>query len=281
MAWSPLRRANAGISWVRKPGDYANLFPPLPGRHHSHLTGGIKWINSGTTQLGVDYLPFIRYYIPTNEITLTPGAGDQIVIENEPGASLTVLGGGAAINGPSDGSAMLYNYGTIDNDTGYGGGGSSSISIEVNVVNDGLLETPFVGYDLSGALTGTGTTDVGAGTEINGSVGVGQTLQFRNNLVETVAGYSYSTLTLGNVLQFEGSISGFDQNGVANDAIVVDAVTGAWAYQGFVANSGGTGGSLMFTNGSAEAVVHLSGSYDPNDFQSLVSGYQTAIFYNG
>src|SRR5580698_7021337 len=33
MAWSPLRRANAGISWVRKPGDYANLFPPLPGRH--------------------------------------------------------------------------------------------------------------------------------------------------------------------------------------------------------------------------------------------------------
>jgi hypothetical protein len=37
MAWSPLRRANAGISWVRKPGDYANLFPPLPGRHHLGL----------------------------------------------------------------------------------------------------------------------------------------------------------------------------------------------------------------------------------------------------
>jgi hypothetical protein len=35
MAWSPLRRANAGISWVRKPGDYANLFPPLPGRHQN------------------------------------------------------------------------------------------------------------------------------------------------------------------------------------------------------------------------------------------------------
>src|SRR5271165_3890543 len=34
MAWSPARRANAGIMWVSKPGDYANPFPPHPGRHH-------------------------------------------------------------------------------------------------------------------------------------------------------------------------------------------------------------------------------------------------------
>ena len=32
MAWSPVRRANAGIIRVRKPGDYANLFPPHPGQ---------------------------------------------------------------------------------------------------------------------------------------------------------------------------------------------------------------------------------------------------------
>jgi len=54
MAWSPLRRVNAGIIRVRKPGDYANLFPPHPGRHQladeTGLTIKVRHYPPGTSK---------------------------------------------------------------------------------------------------------------------------------------------------------------------------------------------------------------------------------------
>ena len=37
----------------------------------------------------------------------------------------------------------------------------------------------------------------------------------------------------------------------------------------------------MFTNGSAETAVTLTGSYDPTGFVGVVSGNQTTITYTG
>jgi hypothetical protein len=86
MAWSPLRRANAGISWVRKPGDYANLFPPLPGRHPPMLPDLKRDADGGVTiyiqseSPGADkeanwlpapkapFMMAMRYYWPKSEL---------------------------------------------------------------------------------------------------------------------------------------------------------------------------------------------------------------------
>ena len=57
--------------------------------------------------------------------------------------------------------------------------------------------------------------------------------------------------------------------------------TSTWRYQDFVANSGGTGGALMFSNGGAEAAVDLSGSFNPSGVHASVIGAKTIITYSG
>ena len=99
------------------------------------------------------------------------------------------------------------------------------------------------------------------------------------NSIPLLAAPSISTLSLNDVQQFSGLITGFDQNGDTDDQLVVNTAT--WHYQDFVANGGGTGGSLMFTNGSVETAVNLTGSYNPTGFTAVVSGNQTTITYTG
>jgi hypothetical protein len=121
-----------------------------------------------------------------------------------------------------------------------------------------------------------GTVEIGYdNVTANAVVGSGQTLLF----VPDPNVPAYPTLTLNDVQQFSGLVTGFDQNGATDDQLVVNTAT--WTNQDFVANGGGTGGSLMFTNGSAETAVNLSGSYDPSGFQAAVSGNQTTIKYIG
>jgi hypothetical protein len=42
MAWSPFRRANAGIIWVAIPGDYANQIPTTSATAPAHALGASR-----------------------------------------------------------------------------------------------------------------------------------------------------------------------------------------------------------------------------------------------
>ncbi len=86
------------------------------------------------------------------------------------------------------------------------------------------------------------------------------------------------TLTLNDVQDFAGLVSGFDQNGATDDRILVNTAT--WTYQDFVPNSEGTGGALMFSDGSAETAVTLLGSCIASGFHAAITGSQTAITYS-
>ncbi len=127
-----------------------------------------------------------------------------------------------------------------------------------------------------GALSGTGTVDIGLDNmDVRDSVGSGQTFDFATS---DASDASTLTLEAGALPLFSGLVTGFGS--AVSDQIVVN---GGWQYQGFAANSSGTGGSLMFTNGVVEASVSLVGSYDPKKLNALYNSElgQTTIFYSG
>jgi hypothetical protein len=99
----------------------------------------------------------------------------------------------------------------------------------------------------------------------------------RRWLSRLAAGDAAATLTLNDVQDFAASITGFAANGAADDRL--DIGQGGWSFEAFAPNAGGTGGSLMFSNGTYEASVSLIGDYDPAKFHSAVSGMQTIITY--
>ena len=63
----------------------------------------------------------------------------------------------------------------------------------------------------------------------------------------------------------------------AGDALLVN--TSTWKFEDFVADDDGSSGALMFSDGSTESAVHLTGIYDPAGFQAVVVGSQTKITY--
>jgi len=213
-------------------------------------------------------------------ITATASEGDQITIENHAGATWTDTNAFATFTSDSGTSATFYNNGEFRDFT------ISGTSFDMDVVNNGVMEAgPWVtfedvplygGYAFADAVTGTGTIEIGFDpVAALALVGGGQTLEF----TPVPSGVPNPTLTLNDVQEFSGLITGFDQNGATTDQLIVNSAT--WHYQDFVANGGGTGGSLMFTNGSAETAVNLSGSYDPTGFVGVGSGSQTTITYTG
>ena len=124
------------------------------------------------------------------------------------------------------------------------------------------------------AVTGNGAMDVGWGSVIfGGSVASGQTVDFNGSIPQATP-----TLILNDLADFAGTITNFARDGALTDEIEVG---GAWSYQDFAPNSDNTGGALMFTNGSAEAAVNLTGTYDPLGFHAAVSGSTTTITYTG
>jgi hypothetical protein len=233
------------------------------------LVGDVTFANYGNTG-----------FIGDTELSAKPWAGDTVTIENEAGATWTDFGESDvghstfAVIGTA-GTAVFINNGTYIENT------VSGASFGMAVENNGVMEPVATPYDLNNgapfalnSVTGTGTIDIGAYVLSVETVGSGQTLNFDAALADGQT----PTLDIENPQGFAGTITGFDQAGV-NDLIA--ASTATWAYQDFVANSGGTGGSLMFTNGSAEAAVILTGSYDPLGFHAAVSGSTTAITYSG
>ncbi len=76
------------------------------------LEGDVTLVNYGDLDFPSIYL---GHGLSNNTINISvqPGADEQIAIKNEPGATLTLEG---QIAGPSDGSATLFNYGTLEAD---------------------------------------------------------------------------------------------------------------------------------------------------------------------
>ena len=147
----------------------------------------------------------------------------------------------------------------------------------LSVVNNGLMQgtANYTAMVFESEISGTGSIDVGLDeVTLNAGVSSGQTLQFVFDTRET----DPPTLTINDVQEFAGLISGFDQNGATVDQLVVNTAT--WAFQDFVPNSGGTGGALMFSSGGAETAVNLVGAYAASGFHAAVAGTQTTITYS-
>jgi hypothetical protein len=234
------------------------------------LVGAVTLLNSGNTTFAVG---------PT--ISTNPWVGDTVTIENAAGATwddADRLGStftAAGVNGTS----IFLNDGAFTENSIEGA------SFGLAVENNGTMSVGrFVGGSVlpfqssltfNDGLTGTGTIDIDFGSvTLASSVGSEQTVDFN----QAIQGW-VPTLILDDPQGFAATIAGFDQAGATNDTIVVN--TSQWAYQDFVPNSGNTGGSLMFSNGSAETAVNLSGTYTANGFHAAVSGAMTTITYSG
>jgi hypothetical protein len=249
---------------------------------------GNDTVTTNSAALLVGDVTFVNYgdmTVYNNEGLITkPWADDQITIENAAGATWDDIG---RLYSPSGmfasqgaGSTVFVNDGTFEEE-GYGA------TFSMAVVNNGTMGQggntaaglPYLGgapgLNFDDAVTGSGTIDIGGVTTLNNSVASGQTLEFNVVAVAAIT----PTLILDDPQGFAGTITGFDQPGLVDGQLVV--YTATRTYQDFVANSGGTGGSLMFTNGSAETAVNLTGSYDPLGFHAAVSGSTTTITYTG
>jgi len=238
------------------------------------LIGGVTFDNFGDTTFHGGQVSLATF---ATLFETTAWAGDQITIENHAGATWNAESDFAFFGNSSGTNATFYNDGIFLDSTIVAG----EVDFAMDVVNDDLMEgatssgrVDSAGFTFEDSLTGTGTIDMGHDqVTADGLVGSGQTLEFTS----PASSPPTHTLTLNDVQEFSGLITGFDQSGVTNDQLIVNTAT--WHYQDFVANSGG--GSLMFTNGSAETAVNLTGSYDPTGFVGVVSGNQTTITYSG
>lgn len=168
-------------------------------------------------------------------------------------------------------TAVFYNFGNFE------AAGAHGVVVSMAINNNGVVRaapstagpTSFTFDDF---VRGVGVIEVGAdNVTMNSIVGTGQTLQF----VSAGSVNPDPRLTLNDVGQFFGSISGFDAYG--DDSIFVD--TSIWAFQAFAENAAGTAGSLMFSNGESIKSVTLAGAYDPAGFEASASGHSTTITY--
>jgi len=206
-----------------------------------------------------------------------PWTDDQITIENEVGATWTdtnELNISVFAQRGGMGTSVFINNGTFVEDT------TNGVNFGMAVVNDDVIEA---GANLTSRssifsfddqVTGVGTIEIGVNAvTFRSSVGSGQTLNF----TAVPAGANAPTLTLDEPQSFAGLITGFDQNGATDDQIAVNAA--GWQFQDFAPNLGGSGGSLIFSNGSAQTSLGLVGDYDPGKFHAAVSGSETIITY--
>jgi hypothetical protein len=213
----------------------------------------------------------------TSSVFTNPWVDDTITIENEANSTWTDIGSESSFQQDTAayGSSIFVNDGIFVENTANG------VAFDFNVINDDLMEGgsdlvagsgKLSGLYFAAGLSGVGVVDVGAANvDVAGSVGSGQTFDF----LPVSAASALPTLTITNLLGFSGLVSGFDQN--AGDRI---ELTAAWQLEGFTPNSGGTGGSLMFSNGSVDASIDLSGSFDPTGFHSTTNLGKTIVTYS-
>jgi hypothetical protein len=239
-----------------------------------NLIGAVTFVNSGDSTFDGSIARTVTGF----ELYANSWAGDQIVVENGAGATWVEQGSNGFFVNLGGGMASFDNYGVFIDQTYLGA------RFDMSVVNDGVFEGPAsksppgigAGLEFDDSVTGTGTIEIGVdNVTAYALIGGGQTLEF---VPVQMAGAS-PTLTLDDVQQFSGLVAGFDQGGVTNDQLLLN--TSTWTYQDFVANAGGTGGSLEFSDGAAETAVNLTGSYTPSGFHAAVNGATTTITYSG
>ncbi len=207
-------------------------------------------------------------------ITAEPWADGTVIIENDGGWTdgNGSYGGFSLSASGSAGASLFLNDGTF---TERSPGAIFDLPVEnngtmvVGIWSPAITPTPS-SFDFGDAVTGSGTIDVGWGSvTFAGSVASGQTVDFNGGIPQ----YS-PTLIINDLAGFAGTVANFAHDGALTDQIEVGA---AWSYQDFVPNGDNSGGSLMFTNGSAEAAVNLTGTYIAADFHA--SG--NTITYSG
>jgi hypothetical protein len=185
---------------------------------------------------------------PAQFASITISLSGGAVIENEENASW----GEGAFRSEIEGNGQFVNDGTFTSGNG---------DYEIDFVNNGVVQpgaTNLVSF--SDGISGTGTVDLGSSIlDVGGQVSSGQTFDFSPASGVVDKG---SYLTIDSLPEFFGTVAGFGDG--TNDTIT----TKGFQYEDFTPSNDGTGGTLTFTNGSTEANLSLSGSYNPNGFHA-------------
>jgi hypothetical protein len=199
--------------------------------------------------------------------SVTASDGGQVQIAaltqdaNGDGIYLTVADASSSIEIGTKGGAAP---GTLTIDTGVSVTESGSFSAPTIVDNGTLTATSNESLTLYGAIAGSGTLSIAAGSTLSldsGSVAATDMFAFVG---------SGGTLSLATPLGFAASkISDF----ASGDAV---DLAGSWSLVKFSENPSGTAATLTLTNGTNELALKFAGDYASGNF-SITSGSTTTI----
>jgi len=178
------------------------------------------------------------------------GAG-QMTLVNE--GTIIATGTNALLidTGPN----LVFNSGTLE------ATGSGGLTILGGLDNTGTLCVQGGKLTVDGAVTGNGSASIdGSGTLEFGAASAANT---------TFAADAAGTLKLDDVLDFTGTIGGFNQH----DQLDLGDIqySGNLSIQ-YSANAAGTGGTLSISDGSHTATISMAGQYDGGGFQVASDG---------
>ena len=159
------------------------------------------------------------------------------------------------------GANTITNAGTIE------AGGAGGMTIDSAIANTGLIEAVKGNLTVNGAVTGTGTAAVNAGT-----------LYFTSSFSENVKFSATGVLELAQSTGYGGTISGLSTTGAnqldLQDITYTKGVTTATF-------SGTTkGGTLTVTDGSHTASIKLTGNYTTSTFVTATDNHNGTLVYD-
>ncbi|MER8753731.1 adhesin, partial [Mesorhizobium sp. M1050] len=270
--------------------------------------------NAGTMSIGDDAIMPLGGTIDNTGTIALNGAGSTTQLEVI-ASGITLQGGGQIVLSDSDanvisGAAADNTFTNVDNTisgAGQLGGGSLSLNNQgtiiatgshalvidtggSTVVNSGTLEaTGSGGLTINGALANTGLIwanggDIEIGGQVTGDgdaiIGNMSQLEFHAASSTDVifAADAAGTLQLDDSFDFSGSIAG-----ITNDDKVDlgDILFGTGTSAVYQANQDGSGGTLVVSDGTHDATLHLVGAYDANSFTLADDGTgRTVIGYH-
>jgi hypothetical protein len=172
------------------------------------------------------------------------GAGELTLVNQ---GTIAATGNNALVvdTGPN----LVINSGTLESN------GNGGLSILGGIQNAGTLWANSGKLTIDGAVTGDGNA------LISGSA----TLEFgaASSATTTFAANASGTLKLDDVLDFTGTIAGFN----AHDQLDLGSVQfGDSLALNYSSNTAGTGGTLTVSDGTHTANIALSGQYDAGGF---------------
>ena len=221
------------------------------------------------------------------------GAGVDVAMNpyNAHTVTLTNASGATWNNAPADGGPVSFTSSNaanaiFDNEGTFQNTSAVETDVSVSFVNNGtvldanaaaysLLNGQNNGFVFNDAISGTGTIQFADSVTTNAAVSAGQTFDF----LDPASGLGTATLYVNDVQDFAATISGFDAQPQANDAVVFN--TNGLTFEGYTPDSLNptSGGSLMFTDGTHQYAVAMTGSYAANDFTASTLNNQTTITY--